>query len=122
MAQKRILLVDDAAFMRKVLSNILTNNGYDVVGEAENGQIGIEKYKELKPDLTVLDVTMDVLDGIEAVKCIKEYDPDAKLIMCSAMMGQTALVNEALEMGAMDYIRKPFKKEQVIEVVQKIIG
>jgi len=122
MTQKTILLVDDATFMRKVLYNLLTSNGYNVVGEAENGQIGIDKYKELKPDLTILDVTMDVLDGIDAVKGIIEFDPNAKLIMCSAMMGQTALINEALRMGALDFIKKPFKKEEVLEVVKKIIG
>jgi len=118
---KSILLVDDAAFMRMMLKDILTKNGYDVVGEAENGAKAIEKYKELKPDLTILDITMPELDGIKAAKQIKTDDPNALIIMCSAM-GQQAMVIESIQAGARDFIVKPFQPDRVLEAVKKVVG
>jgi len=121
MADKTILLVDDAAFMRMMLKDILTKNGYDVVGEAENGIKAIEKYKELKPMLTILDITMPEMDGIQAAKGIKAVDANALIIMCSAM-GQQAMVIESIQAGARDFIVKPFAADRVIEAVKKVIG
>jgi two-component system chemotaxis response regulator CheY len=121
MADKTILLVDDAAFMRMMLKDILTKNGYDVVGEAENGARAIEKYKELKPNLVILDITMPELDGIKAAKAIRTEDSSALIIMCSAM-GQQAMVIESIQAGARDFIVKPFQPDRVIEAVKKVIG
>jgi len=120
-SEKTILLVDDAAFMRMMLKDILSKNGYNVVGEAENGLKAIEKYKELKPDLTILDITMPEMDGIEAAKGIKAADPGAVIIMCSAM-GQQSMVIESIQAGARDFIVKPFQANRVLEAVQKVIG
>ncbi len=120
MSGKNILISDDAAFMRMMIKDILTKNGYDVVGEAENGAIAVEKYNELKPDLVIMDITMPEMDGIEAVKTIKGNDPDAKIIMCSAM-GQQAMVIEAIQAGAKDFIVKPFQADRVLEAVKKVI-
>ena len=116
----RILVVDDAAFMRMMIKDILTKNDYEVVGEAENGLKAIEKYKELTPDLVLMDITMPELDGIQAVKQIKAHDPAAKVIMCSAM-GQQAMVIESIQAGAKDFIVKPFQAERVIEAIQKVL-
>ena len=116
----RILIVDDAAFMRMMIKDILTKNDYEVVGEAENGLKAIEKYKELAPDLVLMDITMPELDGIQAVKQIKEFDVDAKIVMCSAM-GQQAMVIESIQAGAKDFIVKPFQAERVIEAIQKVL-
>ncbi|MDR1066937.1 MAG: response regulator [Clostridiales bacterium] len=121
MGDKKILLVDDAAFMRMMLKNILTQNGYNIVGEAENGAIGVEKYKELKPDLVILDITMPEMDGIQAAKNIKAVDSAAKIIMCSAM-GQQEMVIESIQAGARDFIVKPFQPDRVVEAVNKAIG
>jgi two-component system chemotaxis response regulator CheY len=121
MSNKTILLVDDAAFMRMMLKDILTKNGFTIAGEAENGVVGVEKYKELKPDLVLLDITMPEMDGIQAAKNIKAADGDAKIIMCSAM-GQQAMVIEAIQAGAKDFIVKPFQADRVIEAVNKVIG
>ena len=121
MSDKTILLVDDAAFMRMMLKDILTKNGYEVVGEAENGAKAIERYKELKPDLVILDITMPELDGIKAAKAIKTDDPSALIIMCSAM-GQQAMVIESIQAGARDFIVKPFQADRVLEAVKKVIG
>ena len=118
---QRILIVDDAAFMRMMVKDILTKNGYDVVGEAENGEIAIEKYKELNPDLVTMDITMPEMDGISAVKEIKKINPKAKIIMCSAM-GQQAMVVDAIQAGAKDFIVKPFQPDRVIEAVSKALG
>lgn len=118
---KNILLVDDAAFMRMMLKDILTKNGYNVVGEAENGAQAVEKYKELKPNLVMLDITMPEMDGIQAAKAIKAEDGNATIIMCSAM-GQQAMVIEAIQAGAKDFIVKPFNADRVLEAVQKVIG
>lgn len=116
----KILIVDDAAFMRMMIKDILTKNDYEVVGEAENGLKAVEKYKELSPDLVLMDITMPELDGIEAVKQIKAYDPDAVVVMCSAM-GQQAMVIESIQAGAKDFIVKPFQAERVIEAIQKVL-
>ena len=118
---KNILLVDDAAFMRMMLKDILTKNGYNVIGEAENGLQAIEKHKELKPDLTILDITMPEMDGIAAAKGIKAADGSALIIMCSAM-GQQSMVVESIQAGARDFIVKPFQPARVLEAVQKVIG
>lgn len=116
----KILIVDDAAFMRMMIKDILTKNGFEVVGEAENGLKAIEKYKELTPDLVLMDITMPELDGIQAVRLIMEYNPQAKVVMCSAM-GQQAMVIESIQAGAKDFIVKPFQAERVIEAIQKVL-
>ena len=118
---KRILIVDDAAFMRMMIKDILTKNGYEVVGEGENGIRAVEKYKELTPDLVLMDITMPEMNGIDAVKNIKAIDPGAKIVMCSAM-GQQAMVIESIQAGARDFIVKPFQADRVLEAVRKVIG
>ncbi|OXM84679.1 response regulator [Paenibacillus rigui] len=117
----RILIVDDAAFMRMMIRDILSKNGYEVVGEANDGAQAIEKFKELKPDLTTMDITMPEMDGIAALKEIKKIDPNAKVIMCSAM-GQQAMVIDAIQAGAKDFIVKPFQADRVIEAIKKTMG
>ena len=118
---KNILICDDAAFMRMMIKDILTKNGYNVVGEAENGAKAVEKYQELKPDLVLMDITMPEMDGIQALKKIKEADANATVIMCSAM-GQQAMVIESIQSGAKDFIVKPFQADRVLEAVQKVVG
>ena len=118
---KNILICDDAAFMRMMIKDILTKNGYIIAGEAENGAKAVEKYAELKPDLVLMDITMPEMDGIEALKKIKASDPGASVIMCSAM-GQQAMVIESIQSGAKDFIVKPFQADRVIEAVQKVVG
>ena len=118
---KNILICDDAAFMRMMIKDILTKNGYNVAGEAENGVKAIEKYKELNPDLVLMDITMPEMDGIQALKGIKAADASAKVIMCSAM-GQQAMVIESIQAGAKDFIVKPFQADRVIEAVKKVVG
>jgi two-component system chemotaxis response regulator CheY len=115
-----ILVVDDAAFMRMMIKDILLKNGFNVVGEAENGLSAVERYSELRPDLVIMDITMPELDGIEAVKRIRTLDDNASIIMCSAM-GQQAMVIEAIQAGARDFIVKPFQPERVVEAVKKAI-
>ena len=117
----KILVVDDAAFMRMMIKDILTKNGYEVAGEAENGAVAVSKYNELKPDLVLMDITMPEKDGIQALKDIKAADGSAKVIMCSAM-GQQAMVIEAIQSGAKDFIVKPFQADRVIEAVKKVVG
>ena len=107
--------------MRMMIKDILTKNGYNVAGEAENGLKAIEKYNELKPDLVVMDITMPEMNGIEALKKIKSTDPSANVIMCSAM-GQQAMVIEAIQSGAKDFIVKPFNPDRVIEAIKKVIS
>lgn len=116
----KILIADDAAFMRMQLKNILTKLGHEVVGEAENGFVAIEKYKELNPDLVTMDITMPELNGVEAVKGIKKIDAQANIIMCSAL-GQQSLVIEAIQAGAKDFIVKPFTAERIEEAVEKAL-
>jgi two-component system chemotaxis response regulator CheY len=118
---KRILVVDDAAFMRMMIKDILSKNGYSVVGEAENGVVAVERYFELRPDLVTMDITMPEMDGISAVREIKKRDSAAKVIMCSAM-GQQAMVIDAIQAGAKDFIVKPFQPERVLEAVGKALG
>lgn len=118
---KSILICDDAAFMRMMIKDILTKNGYIIAGEAENGIKAVEKYKEVKPDLVLMDITMPELDGIGALKQIKELDPNASVIMCSAM-GQQAMVVEAIQSGAKDFIVKPFQADRVLEAVKRVMG
>lgn len=117
----RILIVDDAAFMRMMIRDILTKNGYEVVGEAQDGAQAVEKFKELKPDLITMDITMPEMDGISALKEIKKLDGNAKVIMCSAM-GQQAMVIDAIQAGAKDFIVKPFQADRVIEAIKKTLG
>ena len=118
---KNILICYDAAFMRMMIKDILTKNGYNIVGEAENGAKAVEKYAELKPDLVLMDITMPEMDGIEALKKIKAADANASIIMCSAM-GQQAMVIESIQSGAKDFIVKPFQADRVLEAVQKVVG
>lgn len=118
---KNILISDDAAFMRMMIKDILSKNGYNVVGEAENGKMAVAKYEELHPDLVLMDITMPEMDGIEALKAIRAQDAGACVIMCSAM-GQQAMVIEAIQSGAKDFIVKPFQAERVLEAVKKVIG
>ena len=118
---RNVLVCDDAAFMRMMIKDILTKNGYNIAGEAENGVKAIEKYNELKPDLVLMDITMPEMDGIQALKKIKEADAKATVIMCSAM-GQQAMVIESIQAGARDFIVKPFQAERVIEAVKKVVG
>ncbi|GAA5415115.1 chemotaxis protein CheY [Paraliobacillus ryukyuensis] len=120
MAQ-RILIVDDAAFMRMMIKDILTKNGFEVVGEAQNGVEAVEKYKEMTPDLVTMDITMPEKDGIAALKEIKELNPDATIIMCSAM-GQQGMVIDAIQAGAKDFIVKPFQADRVIDAIQKALS
>ena len=118
---KNILICDDAAFMRMMIKDILTKNGYNIAGEAENGLKAVEKYNETKPDLVLMDITMPEMDGIQALKQIRATDPSACVIMCSAM-GQQAMVIEAIQSGAKDFIVKPFQAERVLEAVKKVVG
>jgi len=117
----RVLIVDDAAFMRMMIKDILEKNGYQVVGEASNGLKAVEIYKAEKPDVVTMDITMPDMDGIEAVKAIKASDPAAKIIMCSAM-GQQTMVMDAIRSGARDFIVKPFQAERVLEAIRKAVG
>ena len=118
---KNILICDDAAFMRMMIKDILSKNGYEIAGEAENGLKAVEKYREVKPDLVMMDITMPEMDGIQALKKIKSEDPSATVIMCSAM-GQQAMVIESIQSGAKDFIVKPFDKDRVLEAVKKAVG
>jgi two-component system chemotaxis response regulator CheY len=117
----RVLVVDDAAFMRMMIKDILRKGGYEVVGEAEDGAKAIEKYRELKPDLVTMDITMPDMDGITAVKEIRKIDPNALIIMCSAM-GQQAMVIDAIQAGAKDFVVKPFQPDRVLEAIRKVLS
>ena len=117
----KVLIVDDAAFMRMMVKDILSKNGFEVVGEAANGLQAIELYKKERPDVVTMDITMPEMDGIEAVKEIKKIDPNARVVMCSAM-GQQSMVMDAIKAGAKDFIVKPFQADRVIEAIQKVLG
>ncbi|HAZ37580.1 MAG TPA: two-component system response regulator [Clostridiaceae bacterium] len=117
----KVLIVDDAAFMRMMLKDILVKNGYEIAGEATNGIKAIEIYKVEKPDLVTMDITMPDMDGIQAVKEIKAIDPNARIIMCSAM-GQQSMVMDSIKSGARDFIVKPFQPERVLEAVKKALS
>ena len=121
MVSKRIMIVDDAIFMRKVLREILTENGYDVVGEVNRGTDVLEKFKDWKPDLVTMDIMLPGIDGIDAVREIMKVEKDARIVMISAL-GQDELVDEALKAGAKGFIVKPFIPSQVIDVIKKILG
>src|SRR5688572_6599556 len=116
---RTVLICDDAVFMRTMLSDILTQAGFSVVGQAQTGAEAVAKYKELQPDLVTMDIVMPDMGGIEAVKVIVEEYPDAKILMCSAM-GQQSLVVEAIQAGARDFVVKPFQPSRVLEAVQQI--
>jgi len=115
----RVLVVDDAVFMRKVIGDMLAAGGHEVVGGASNGQEAYVKYVELKPDVVTMDITMPDVDGIEGLKKIMAFDPKAKVIMCSAM-GQAAMVTDAIKAGAKDFIVKPFQAVRVNEALLKV--
>ncbi|MBN6188680.1 response regulator [Aneurinibacillus sp. BA2021] len=118
---KRILIVDDASFMRMMIKGFLTKHGYTIADEAANGAEAVEKYKQVSPDLVTMDITMPEMDGIEAVKAIRQMDPNAKIIMCSAM-GQQNMVVQAIQAGARDFIVKPFQEDRVIEAIKKVLA
>jgi two-component system, chemotaxis family, chemotaxis protein CheY len=120
-AMTKVLIVDDAAFMRMMLKDILTKNGIEVVGEAVNGFEAVDKYRELTPDIVTMDITMPEKDGITAVKEIRTIDPNANVIMCSAM-GQQPMVLEAIQAGAKDFVVKPFQADRVIGSINKVLG
>jgi two-component system chemotaxis response regulator CheY len=117
----KVLIVDDAAFMRMMLRDILAKNGFEVVGEADNGKVAVQMYNELKPDVVTMDITMPEMDGIAAVKEIKTADASAKIVMVSAM-GQQAMVIEAIRAGAADFIVKPFQPDRVLEALGKALS
>jgi two-component system, chemotaxis family, chemotaxis protein CheY len=117
----RVLVVDDAVFMRKMVSDALAKGGHEIVGEAGNGQEAIERYQELKPEVTTLDITMPEMDGIAALKAILDLDPAARVFMCSAL-GQESKVLEAVKAGARDFVVKPFQAERVLEAVGKALA
>ena len=115
-----VLVCDDAIFMRSMISDILSQAGYEVVGEAETGTQAVERFKELNPDLVTMDIVMPDMGGIDAVREIVKIAPNAKILMCSAM-GQQALVVEAIQAGAKDFVVKPFQPSRVLEAVQRVL-
>lgn len=115
-----VLIGDDAIFMRSLLREILEQAGYEIVGEATTGAEAVERYKELRPDLMTLEVVMPDIGGIDAVREIVQFDPDARILMCSAL-GQQALMAEATEAGARDFVVKPFQPSRVLEAVQRVL-
>jgi two-component system chemotaxis response regulator CheY len=117
----RILICDDAIFMRTMIADILTGAGYEIAGEAESGLQAVERYKTIKPDLVTMDIVMPDMGGIDAVKAIVAIDPGARILMCSAM-GQQSLVVEAIQAGAKDFVVKPFQPARVLEAVQRVLG
>ena len=121
MSKKKILIVDDATFMRTLLKDILSKGNYDVVGEATNGVEAVSLYSELGPDLVTMDITMPEKNGLEALQEIMSSHPNAKIIMCSAM-GQQAMVLEAIKSGAKDFVVKPFQPDRVLEAVEKVLA
>lgn len=120
MSEKKILLVDDAAFMRMMIKDILVKNGFTVCGEGQDGLEAIEKYKALQPDLVIMDITMPNMDGLAALKEIKKEYPNAKIVMCSAM-GQESYVVDAIKSGAADFIVKPFQADRIVSTVSKVL-
>ncbi len=117
----RVLVVDDAIFMRRMISDILVENGMEIVGEADTGAKAIDRYKELRPDLVTMDIIMPEMNGIDAVRKIVEHDAQAKIVMCSAL-GQQALVQDAIAAGAKDFLIKPFNAARVVEVIAKVFN
>jgi two-component system, chemotaxis family, chemotaxis protein CheY len=117
----KVLVVDDAQFMRITLSSILTKAGFEVIGEAADGEAAIEMYRNLKPDLVTMDITMPKMNGIDAAKAILQEDPNALIVMCSAV-GQQKIVVEAIQLGAKDFIVKPFDETRVVETIKRLIN
>jgi two-component system, chemotaxis family, chemotaxis protein CheY len=117
----RVLVVDDAAFMRKMVGDALTGGGHEIVGEAGDGAEAVARYQELRPEVTTLDITMPEKDGLEALREIIELDPDARVVMCSAL-GQESKVLESIKLGAKDFVVKPFQADRVLEAVGKALG
>ena len=115
-----ILLVDDSRTSRKILRSILEENGHTIIGEATNGKDGVDKYKALKPDLVTMDITMPVLDGLEALRQIIEFDEAAKIIMVTAA-GQKSKMVDALKFGASEFLAKPFEHNQIVEIINKVL-
>lgn len=118
---KRVLVVDDAIFMRNTLKDVFVAAGFEIAGEAQHGLEAVDRYKQLKPDLVTMDIVMPYKSGIEATRDIVKTDPAAVIVMCSAL-GQENLVMEAIEAGAADFIIKPFKQDEVLAVVKKVLG
>ncbi|MBY0449927.1 MAG: response regulator [Cyanobacteria bacterium] len=118
---RRILIVDDATFIRSLLKDILLKNNFEIAGEAVNGQEAVTLYQQLQPDLVTMDITMPEKSGLEALKEIIQTSPNAKIIMCSAM-GQQAMVLEAIKSGAKDFIVKPFQPDRVVEALEKVLS
>ena len=116
---KRVMVVDDAMFMRASLKMMLEKNGFEVAAEAENGAIAVQKYKEVKPDFVTMDITMPEMDGLQALKLIKQLDPEAKVVVVSAM-GQEPVVKEAILSGAKSFIVKPFKEDFVLKTLNAL--
>lgn len=116
-----MLVVDDAVVMRMMIKDILSKNGFEIVGEAQNGAEAVEKYKDLRPDVVTMDMVMPGVDGIAAVKQIVSEDPAAKILMCTSL-GQEALLNEAMQAGATSYITKPFQPSKILESIEKVLG
>lgn len=121
MGKARVLVVDDAVVMRMMIKDILSKNGFEIVGEAQNGAEAVEKYKDLRPDVVTMDMVMPGVDGIAAVKQIVSEDPAAKILMCTSL-GQEALLNEAMQAGATSYITKPFQPSKILELIEKVLG
>jgi two-component system chemotaxis response regulator CheY len=117
----RVLVVDDAMFMRVTIRKVLTEAGFEIAGEAENGKVAVTRYQELKPDVVLMDITMPEMDGLAALKEIMKADPEAKVVMCTAL-GQERHVKDALESGAKDYVVKPFQPDKVVQAVKKACG
>ena len=116
---KTVLIVDDSSLMRRLIRRIVVKNGYEVVGEATNGRLGFEKYKELHPDVVTMDLVMDEMNGLEALKLIINENPDANVIMVSSM-GQDVIVRDAIVTGAKNFLLKPFDEQQVVEALKKL--
>ena len=114
-----VMIVDDAAFMRVSIRNILLKNGFEVAGEAENDTVAVQKYAELKPDVVTMDITMPEMNGLDALKAIRKLDPDAKVVMVSAL-GQEAMVRDAVIAGAKGFIVKPYKEDIIVETLRKL--
>ena len=117
----RVLVVDDAVFMRMTIRKMIEPEGYEVGGEAGNGVEAVQRYMDIQPDVVLLDITMPEMNGIDALKRIKEFDPKAKVIMCSAM-GQQVMVAQAIQSGAKDFVVKPFEKDRVLAAIKRVLG
>jgi two-component system chemotaxis response regulator CheY len=117
----KIMVVDDAAFMRQMLKQIIAELGYEVIADAANGEEAVKMYSQMQPDLVTMDITMPEMDGIEAVRAIRKINPAAKIIMCSAM-AQQKLVIDAITAGAKDFVAKPFQAEKIKETIQRVLA